>query len=414
MTHCQPLRRGSLASILKTAALGLAAFAAAATASAQKFEGLALTPPMGWNSWNTFESKINEQLVKDTAQAMIKSGMRDAGYTYIVIDDTWALRERDPEGYLVADPEKFPSGIKALADYLHDHGFKFGIYGDAGKTTCAGYPGSQGHEYQDARTFASWGVDYLKYDWCATGSRDAVEAYTTMRDALHAAGRPIVFSICEWGNHQPWLWGEDIGHLWRVSGDIYDCWDCEQEWSRGFKVILDGYHNEMPSVVGNDGLGKFSGPGGWNDLDMLEVGNPGLTTAESRAHFSLWAIVASPLMAGNDVRSMSPEIIDILTNKDVIAVNQDPKGTAGWRFGVVPGHSQTWIKPLENGDWAICILNTQDTEQTIHVEWHRMERAIQGTFKIKDLWANKSLGTTAKDLKAKVGPHDVLMLRLSK
>ncbi|EDY81988.1 Melibiase subfamily [Verrucomicrobiia bacterium DG1235] len=404
---------GSLASTLKQGLLGLATLALAASASAQKFEGLALTPPMGWNSWNTFESAINEQLVLDTAQSMIDSGMRDAGYTYIVLDDCWALRDRDPEGNLVPDPEKFPNGIKALADQLHEMGFKIGIYGDAGRTTCAGYPGSQGHEYQDARTWASWGIDYLKYDWCATGTRDAKEAYTTMRDALRTAGRPITFSICEWGDNEPWLWAQDVGHLWRISGDIYDCWDCEQEWSRGFKVILDRYHALKPSVVGRDGLGQYSGPGGWNDADMLEVGNPGLTLAESRSHFTLWAMITSPLMAGNDVRSMSPEIIDVLTNKDVIAINQDPDGVSAWRFGIVPGKYETWIKPLQGGDWAVCILNTSEETQTAEIQWHRMERALSGEFEIHDLWADKSLSTTHKDLKAKIASHDVLLMRLS-
>ncbi|MBC2607345.1 glycoside hydrolase family 27 protein [Pelagicoccus albus] len=405
--------RGLFASLRKIAAVGIAS-ALAATTVAQKFEGLALTPPMGFNTWNTFESNISEELILDTAREMKANGMLEAGYEYIVLDDCWSLRERDPEGYLVPDPEKFPNGIKGLADKLHEMGFKMGIYSDAGKTTCAGYPGSQGHEYQDARTFASWGIDYLKYDWCATGTRDPIEAYTTMRDALYAAGRPIVFSICEWGTADPWLWGEDIGHLWRISGDIYDCWDCEQEWSRGFKVILDLYHDKKPSVVGNDGLGMYSGPDGWNDLDMLEVGNPGLTLAESRSHFTLWAMVASPLMAGNDMRIITPEIVDILTNKDVIAVNQDKDGVAAWRYRIVPDSYEIWIKPLNGGDWAVCVLNTADEAQEIHIEWERLERAIQGEFDVRDLWADKDLGDTHTDLTAEVGSHDVLMMRLTK
>ncbi|MDQ8199835.1 glycoside hydrolase family 27 protein [Pelagicoccus enzymogenes] len=405
-------RRGKL---LRSALTGIAAAAAlAATSQAQKFEGLALTPPMGWNSWNTFESNINEQLVIDTAEEMKANGMLDAGYQYIVIDDTWSLRERDADGNLVADPEKFPSGIKALADKLHAMGFKFGIYGDAGKTTCAGYPGSQGHEYQDARTFAAWGVDYLKYDWCATGTRDAKEAYTTMRDALHAAGRPIVFSICEWGDNKPWEWAQDIGHLWRISGDIYDCWDCEFKWSRGFKVILDGYHNSKPSVVGRDGLGQYAGPGGWNDADMLEVGNPGLTLAESRSHFTLWAMISSPLMAGNDMRVATPEIIEILTNKEIIALNQDPDGVAGWRIFTAPDKYEIWVKPLHDGDWAVTVLNSSEETQDVTVEWHRMEQTFPDEYSIRDLWAGKDLGDTHEPLKATIASHDVLALRLSK
>ncbi|MDQ8199836.1 glycoside hydrolase family 27 protein [Pelagicoccus enzymogenes] len=400
---------------LRSLLIGFAAtIALATTATAQKFEGLALTPPMGWNSWNTFESNINEQLVLDTAEAMKANGLLDAGYEYIVIDDCWSMRERDADGNLVADPEKFPSGIKALADKLHAMGFKFGIYGDAGKTTCAGYPGSQGHEYQDARTFASWGVDYLKYDWCATGTRDAQEAYTTMRDALYAAGRPVVFSICEWGQNKPWLWAQDVGHLWRMSGDIYDCWDCEQEWSRGVKVILDRFHNLDPARAGYDGLGQFAGPGGWNDLDMLEVGNPGLTLAEARSHFTLWSILCSPLMAGNDMRSVTSEIVEILTNKDIIALNQDPDGVSGWRYRIEPGKYETFVKPLVGGDWAVVVLNTSDETQEVEVEWHRMDRAFSGRYEIRDLWAGKDLGDTDTNLKAKIGSHDVVALRLSK
>ncbi len=408
MNTAQLLRipRRALAAAAITAAL------LAPSVQAQKFEGLALTPPMGWNTWNTFEGNINEELVKETAEIMIQSGMRDAGYVYIVLDDCWSLRERDAEGNLVADPEKFPSGMKALGDYLHSKGFKFGIYGCAGKTTCAGFPGSKGHEFQDARTFASWGVDYLKYDWCATGTRNAVEAYTTMRDALYAAGRPIVFSICEWGDNQPWNWGKDIGHLWRISGDIYDCWDCEQEWSRGFKVILDGYHERKPSVVGRDGLGQYSGPGGWNDADMLEVGNAGLTVTESRSHFTLWAMLASPLFAGNDLRDMSEDIRAVLTNKDVIAINQDPDGVSAWRFGIVPDRYETWIKPLSNGEWAVCVLNSSLQDQSITIEWERLARQLPGEFAVHNVWANTDLGTTHEDLTATVASHDVLLLRL--
>lgn len=381
--------------------------------SAQKFEGLAQTPPMGWNSWNTFESAISESLVKETAQAMIANGMRDAGYTYIVLDDCWALRQRDAEGNLVADPEKFPSGMKALADHLHERGFKFGIYGDAGRKTCAGFPGSQGHEFQDARTWASWGVDYLKYDWCATGTRDPIEAYSTMRDALFAAGRPVVFSICEWGTARPWEWAQDIGHLWRISGDIYDCWDCEQEWSRGVKTILDLYHDLDPGVVGRDGMGGYAGPGAWNDLDMLEVGNAGLTLAESRSHFTLWAMVGSPLMAGNDVRVMSPEITAIMTNPEVIAINQDPEAVAAWRFRRVFDRYDIWIKPLKDGHWAVCLLNTSEESQEIRVEWERLARAIQGDFTVREIWSGQDLGSTEKDLTVQVASHDVALLYLT-
>jgi len=381
--------------------------------NAQKFEGLAMTPPMGFNTWNTFESDINEQLVKDIADAMVESGMQEAGYEYIVLDDCWSLRERDPDGNIVADPEKFPSGMKALADYLHERGFKFGIYGCAGKTTCAGYPGSMGHEYQDAKLFASWGVDYLKYDWCATGTRDAKEAYTTMRDALYAAGRPIVFSLCEWGTADPWLWAKDVGHLWRISGDIYDCWDCEQEWSRGWKAILDLYHDKQPSMAGRDGLGQYSGPDHWNDLDMMEVGSAGLTVTESRSHFTLWCMVASPLMAGNDLRTMSDEIAAILTDKDAVAVNQDPDGVPGWRFGIVPDRYEIWIRPLKDGDWALCVLNDSYEAIEVTLEWERLARHFSGEFEIFDIWDKKQLGKNDVPLTKVVESHDTWFMRLT-
>ncbi len=258
--------------------------------------GLALTPPMGWNSWNKFGCNINEQIVRDSADAIVASGMRDAGYQYVVIDDCWH-GPRDANGFITADPQKFPSGIKALADYVHSKGLKFGIYSDAGRLTCGGRPGSQGHEYQDALTYARWGADYLKYDWCNTGDRNAQEAYALMADALRASGRDIVFSMCEWGTAKPWLWAKNIGNLWRTTGDISDDFSTKQkghDWEHPMLQLLDL----------NEPLWPFAGPGHWNDADMLEVGNGGMTPAEYRSHFSLWAMMASPLMAGNDIAHM--------------------------------------------------------------------------------------------------------------
>lgn len=372
-----------------------------AAVMAKKFEGLALTPPMGWNTWNTFGVNINERLIKETAESMIASGMRDAGYVYIVLDDAWLAKERDTEGNLVADPVKFPSGMKALADYLHQKGFKFGIYNCAGNKTCAGYPGGRGHEYQDARTYASWSVDYLKYDWCNHGTADAKETYKTMRDALYAAGRPIVLSICEWGNNKPWLWAKDIGHLWRTTGDITDCYDCQEVYSMGWKVILD-------SQVG---LEKYADPGHWNDPDMLEVGNPGLSLAESRAHFSLWCMIAAPLMAGNDVRKMSGEVRDILTNKEVIAIDQDPLGKQGYQFMKHPG-KEIWVKQLSDGKWAVCFLNDSDSPLQIRLKWSHLW-FLKGTYEVRDLWQKKDLGTTKDDFAGEIASHDVLLFRLS-
>src|SRR6187402_1505681 len=328
------------------------------TAYAQKFEGLVPTPPMGFNTWNTFASKIDEYMVREIADAMVKNGMRDAGYNYIVIDDTWSAMERDTQGNLQAHPEKFPSGMKAVGDYLHERGFKFGIYNCAGTKTCAGYPGCWGHEFQDALKYAEWGVDYLKYDWCNSGTADPKDAYIRMRDALYAAKRPVVFSICEWGHSKPWEWAKDVGHLWRTTGDIMDCYDCKQRWENGWKVILDLQYSQVQPADGqNNGIGKYAGPGHWNDPDMLEVGNDGLTFAESRAHFSLWCVLAAPLIAGNDVRTMSPEILAVMIDKEAIAINQDKLGKQGWRFRAEPSH-EIWVRELDGGDWAVALLNT--------------------------------------------------------
>ncbi len=380
----------------------------------QKFPGLAQTPPMGWNSWNTFAGNINEAVVYETADAMIANGMRDAGYVYIVIDDTWSLKQRNANGDLVPDPAKFPGGMKKLADYLHSKGFKFGIYSCAGTRTCGDYPGSWGHEFQDARLFASWGVDYLKYDWCSTGTANAQDAYKRIRDGLYAAGRPVVLSICEWGQNKPWEWGADVGHLWRTTGDIYDSYDGRKGWESGWKRLLDLQHTLVENQ-GPDGLAKFAGPGHWNDPDMLEVGNAGLTLAESRGHFSLWAVLAAPLMAGNDVRHMTPEIQAIMTNRDVIAINQDALGKGGWRALADPSKNiEVWVKELSNGEWAVCALNTSTSPTEIEVVWERFRWwFLKGhEYSVHNVWANQPAGTTATDTKAMVQPHDVLLLRL--
>jgi alpha-galactosidase len=368
---------------------------------AQKFEGLALTPPMGWNSWNTFTVKIDEQLIKEVADAIKASGLQEAGYTYIVLDDGWEALERDNTGNLVPDSQRFPGGLKALGDYLHTRGFKFGIHNCAGTKTCSGYPGGRGHEFQDARCYASWGVDYLKYDWCDHGTANAEETYKTMRDALYAAGRPVVFSLCEWGNNKPWLWGPAIGHLWRTTGDVTDCYDCQDVYALGWKWILDA----------QDGLEKYAGPDHWNDPDMLEVGNAGLSLNESRAQFSLWCILAAPLMAGNDVRNMSEQIRTILTNKEVIALDQDALGKQGYRFMQHPG-KEIWVKELSNNEWAVCFFNTGDMALTIRVNWNHLS-FLRGTYKIRDLWQHKDLGLNDKNFNPHIESHDVVLVRLS-
>ncbi len=383
----------------------------------QKFEGLAYTPPMGWNSWNTFQTNINEQLVKDIADVMVSSGMKDAGYTYVVLDDGWMAKERDPKtGDLIPDPEKFPNGMKALADYVHSKGLKFGLYNCAGTKTCAGYPGTRGYEYQDARFYASLGIDYLKFDWCYSDGLNAKEAYTTMSKALKTAGRPIVFSLCEWGSNKPWQWAAPVGHLWRTTGDI----------SNLFDGILDHgtwqQQGIMRIVDSQDSIRKYAGPGHWNDPDMLEVGN-GLTVAENRSHFSIWCMLAAPLIAGNDLRKMDESTKNILTNKEVIALDQDPLGIEALKYSDKDS-LEIWCKPLENENWALCFLNRGTQPKQIEFNWQneivndtlskRELNANKTTYNLRDLWLKKDAGNTKKPSKATIASHDVLVLRLSK
>jgi alpha-galactosidase len=389
---------------------------ASAPLFAQKPEDLAQTPPMGWNTWNTFQTNIDEPLLKGMVDAYVSSGMRDAGYTYFVLDDGWMSMERDSNGNLVADPKKFPNGMKEFADYVHSKGMKFGIYNCAGTKTCAGYPGTRGYEYQDARLYASWGVDYLKYDWCNTDSLNAREAYITMSSALKATGRPIVFSLCEWGNHNPWLWAKGVGQLYRTTGDIYAGFADNKNfgtWSAlSVLNILDKQVN----------IRQYAGPGHWNDPDMLEVGN-GMTFNEDKAHFSLWCMLAAPLLAGNDLRKMARQTKDILTNKEVIAIDQDVLGVESFRYYSFDG-LEIWVKPLSNGDLAVCFLNRSSHYQNISYEWmaHAIQDKIsntnvdftQTTYKLRDLWAKKDVGTTGKTFKQVIPSHDVVLLKLTK
>jgi alpha-galactosidase len=365
---------------------------------------IAATPPMGWNSWNKFGCNVNEDLIRKIADAMVASGMKDAGYQYIVIDDCWQV-ERDNNGNIVADPKHFPSGMKALADYVHAKGLKFGLYSDAGTKTCAGRPGSRGYEFQDARQYAAWGVDYLKYDWCSTSTQDARSSYAIMRAALDASGRPIVFSICEWGTSKPWLWAKDVGNLWRTTGDIQDRWQGKQEWKPG-----DCCNYGMLDILDQQvGLESYAGPGHWNDPDMLEVGNGGMTTAEYRAHFSLWAILAAPLIAGNDLRDMKPEIRDILTHKEVIAVDQDAAGIEGRRVHK-SGNLEVWSKQLQDGSRAVVLLNRGTEDAEIRVAWEDMGYPAHLSARVRDLWQAKDLGEHKGTFAATVAPHSVVMV----
>lgn len=387
-------------------------------ATAQKFPELAKTPPMGWNSWNHYGCNVDEALVRATADAMVANGMRDAGYVYVNVDDCWQ-GERDEDGFIQPDPERFPSGMKALGDYLHARGMKFGIYSDAGTRTCGGRAGSQGYEYQDAIQYARWGVDYLKYDWCNTGTgadqRNPREAYRTMRDALFAAGRPVVFSICEWGDNKPWEWAKDVGHLWRTTGDITNCWDCRighGTWSSlGILPILDK----------QDELRKYAGPGHWNDPDMMEVGNLP-TFAENRSHFAMWTMLAAPLIAGTDVAALAPETVAVLTNERAIAINQDALGIQGFSW-IRTDDWELWARPLSGDRWAVAFLNRSDVAQRYTLDWQAhplsddlsqtFARIGQNHFAIENVWTGQSVGDTRQSLTLQTGPRDTAVFVLT-
>ena len=378
----------------------------------QKFEGLAQTPPMGWNSWNIFKCEINEVLIREVADSLISSGMKDAGYEYIVIDDCWQI-DRDSSGTIVADPRRFPSGIKALAEYIHSKGLKFGLYSDAGKWTCRMRPGSLGYEEQDAETYASWGVDYLKYDWCFNGNQNSMESYTRMRDALFKAGRPIVFSICEWGTTKPWEWAAEVGHLWRTTRDIIDMFDGTMPLRLGILEIIDKQLD----------IREHAGPGRWNDLDMLEVGNPGLNLEQSRSHFSMWCMLSAPLMAGNDLRNMSEETAEILSSIEVIAINQDSLGIPAIRWKT-DSRMGFWIKPLNKGDYAICFLNrgrqpyklktTLSGLKITDKDFENRVYEIDDHFLVEDLWNDHTLGYSSDPIQQTIGGQGVLLLKLTR
>lgn len=399
----------------------LAAALLCASAFAQKWEGLAQTPQMGWNSWNKFGCDINEELIKQTADKMQELGLPDYGYVYLNLDDCWHGK-RDKSGFITEDENTFPAGMRALTDYIHSKGLKAGIYSDAGTQTCACRPGSLGHEYQDALVYANWGFDYLKYDWCFTTDVNPKGAYRVMRDALRAAGRPILFSMCEWGSNKPWEWAAEIGHSWRTTGDICASFNDVQHYDElGNPTWLA--QGVLSIIDQNEPLRKYAGPGHWNDPDMLEVGN-GMTVAEDRAHFTMWCMMAAPLLLGNDLNNMSDETFEIITNRDVIAIDQDPLGIQGFRTAKNVGGVEYWFKPLEGGDWAFCILNRSDSEQRVNVNWKKFcltdELSGRSTdfdtivYDMKDLWnAKAKRATTKKNLRIKVGTHDVAVYRLS-
>ena len=349
------------------------------------YRSLAATPPMGWNSWNKFGCNVSEKLVKEMADAMAASGMADAGYEYIVIDDCWQV-DRDADGNIVPDPERFPSGMKALADYIHGLGLKFGLYSCAGSYTCQGRPGSKGHQFQDALQYAKWGVDYLKYDWCSNDGQNAKAAYQTMSEAIKASGRPIV-----------------------VTPDIRAIYDGVFDWGGvGVLQCIDAAADLYP----------YAGPGHWNDAEMLEVGNGELTWDESVTHFSMWCMLAAPLMSGNDLREMDYKTRQILTNKEVIAVNQDPLGKQAVRF-LDMGDREIWAKPLAGGEVAVCFMNRGREPWKLDYNW-RAEAMYFATdisfrkweYTVRDLWQHKDIGRSTDRLQAEIPAHGVLMVRL--
>jgi alpha-galactosidase len=368
---------------------------------------VAQTPPMGWNSWNYFADKVDDKGIRAAADQIVATGMRDAGYVYVNIDDTWE-GERDASGVL-APNAKFPD-MKALADYVHSKGLKIGIYSSPGPKTCAGYEGSLGHEEQDARMYAEWGIDYLKYDMCsfipavmqkqapndmAAQMRLMHTAYAKMDKALKATGRPIVYSFCQYGWDAVWEWGPSVGaNLWRTTGDI------TPEWDRIYVLASQ-----------QAGLEEYASPGHWNDPDMLEVGNGKLTLAENRTHFSLWAMLAAPLLAGNDLPNMKPEIKAILTNRDVIAIDQDPLGRQGSRI-YSDGEVEVWTRPLAGGALAIAVVNVGDNRYSTHPFHLNLRKlGLAETQTGKDLWTGKTVELTGNE-PLELASHDVLLVRV--
>jgi alpha-galactosidase len=353
---------------------------------------LGASPPMGWNSWNKFGCNVSDKLIREIADAVVTSGMKESGYQYVNIDDCWQV-SRAADGSIVVDPDRFPNGMKPLADYIHSKGLKFGLYTDAGRLTCEKRPGSYQHEEQDIQTYASWGVDYIKIDWCAAEGLDPEVQYPKFRDAIAHSARPIFFSICNWGVKAPWTWGPHTGNSWRTTGDIQDNYD---------SMVSIGFSQ--------DGLEKFAGPGHWNDPDMLEVGNGGMKHDEYIQHMSLWVILAAPLLAGNDIRSMNEETKVILTNPEVIGVNQDRKGVQGhrvWNEGPI----EIWVKPLADGSQAVGFFNRGESTFKMTADFSKI--GAPASAKVRDLWQHKDLGAFQNSYTAEVPKHGAVLVKVS-
>jgi alpha-galactosidase len=356
--------------------------------------GLGRTPQLGWNSWNHFHCSINQTLIRDTAASIANSPLKAAGYEYINMDDCWA-ESRNSSGFIEPDPNAFPSGIEALASYVHSLGLKFGLYSDAGNKTCAGRPGSLGYEKNDALSYASWGVDYLKYDNCnaATSPQDR---YPVMRNALNATGRHIFFSMCEWGVDNPATWAPAVGNSWRTTGDISDSWA-----------------SMLKNFDSNNEWAEYAAAGGWNDPDMLEVGNGGMTNTEYTSHFSLWALAKAPLLIGCDVTHMSTETLTILTNAEVIAINQDPLGVQGAKVSTTSTELEVYAGPLSDKTLAVILLNRSAVSANITAQWAEIGLAADIKATVRDLWRHENVGTFSESYSATVEPHGVVMVKIT-
>ncbi|CAM0950843.1 unnamed protein product [Alopecurus aequalis] len=359
--------------------------------------GLGRTPQMGWNSWNHFGCGISETIIRDIADAMVDTGLAKLGYAYINIDsDCWADFNRDSQGNLAANASTFPSGITALADYVHRKGLKLGIYGDAGVRTCSKLmPGSLGYDEQDARTYASWGIDYLKYDNCHNQNISPITRYNKMSQALLNSGRNIFFSLCEWGVDDPATWAGGIGNSWRTTGDIQDTWS-----------------SMTNNADQSDKWASYAGPGGWNDPDMLEVGNGGMTTEEYRSHFSIWALVKAPLLIGCDIRSMSNETKEILGNQKVIAVNQDELGVQGHKVQQ-DGYLEVWAGRLSGGRVALVLWNRGPAEASITASWRTVGLNLTAVVDAHDLWTDEVTSSVQGNLTKNVDSHACKMFSLT-
>ena len=354
--------------------------------------GLGRTPPMGWNSWNHFGCKIDQNTIKETADAFVTSGLIRFGYQYVNVDDCWA-KSRDSKNIIQPDPDTFPN-FKSMVDYVHSKGLKFGLYSDAGTKTCAGRPGSLGFEQNDAHTYAQWEVDYLKYDNC-NAKTSPKDRYPVMRDALNKTGRPIFYSMCEWGQYDPATWAGPVGNSWRTTGDIRDTWD-----------------SMISRADENNKWANYSGPGAWNDPDMLEVGNGGMTNTEYETHFSLWCLMKAPLLIGCDMRKMDSNTLRILTNHELIAINQDKLGVQGNKTKV-DGTNEVWSGPLANGSYAVLLLNRGTSASNITASWSDFGLDPNQEADVRDLWSLKDHGSLKGTVTAMVPSHGVAVFKVT-